>query len=105
MCPPGLPGFTHPFFHLRVQSFRLCGRLSFVDDVAWLVKDKDEDSLSARLEEAATAAQEWANANAGSFDTSKTEAIVLRRRRTNTANARGIRGTRPSTSTNTQPGG
>jgi len=55
------------------------------------VEDKDEDSFSARLEEAATAAQEWANANAASFDTTKTEAIALsRRRRINTANARGI---------------
>jgi len=96
--PPGLPGFTHPFYHLRVWSFQLCGdrvpgvkALSFVDDVAWLVEDKDEDSLSARLEEATTVAQEWANANAVCFDTSKTEAVVLSgRRRTNTANARGI---------------
>jgi len=40
--------------------------------VAWLVEEKDEDSLSAKLEKAATAAQEWANTNAVSFDTSKT---------------------------------
>jgi len=65
--------------------------LSFVDDVAWLVEEKDGDSLSAKLEEAATAAQGWADANAVSFVTSKTEAIVLSRmRRANTAKARGI---------------
>jgi len=71
------------------------------------VEERDEDSLSAKLEEAATAAQEWADANAVSFDTSKTEAIVLsRRRKVSTANARGVQaGDKLSTSTSTQHGG
>ena len=37
--------------------------LSFVDDVVWLVEDGYEDTLSASLEEAAKAAQEWAEEN------------------------------------------
>ena len=55
--------------------------LSFVDDVAWLAEGGHGDALSATLERAAKAAQEWADANAVTFDTQKTEAIVLNRRR------------------------
>ena len=58
------------------------------------MEEKDEDPLSAnkqKQKKEATAAQEWADANAVSFGTSKTEAIALsRRRRVNTANARGV---------------
>jgi len=59
--------------------------------VAWLAEGKSEDALSTNLEEAAKAAQEWADANTVAFDMAKTEAIVLsRRRRTALADARGI---------------
>jgi len=51
--------------------------LSFVDDVAWMAEGDVEDELSETLEQAATAAQEWADTNAVTFDTQKTEAILL----------------------------
>jgi len=66
--------------------------LSYVDGVAWPTEGEHEDGLSATLEEGAKAAQKWADANAGTFDTEKTEAIALsRRRRSPLANARSIR--------------
>ena len=49
--------------------------LPFVDDVAWLAEGKIEDVLSTRLEEAAEAAQECADANAVTFDTDKNERL------------------------------
>ena len=52
--------------------------LSFVDDVAWTAAGEEENELSETLERAAAAAQEWANTT---FDTDKTEAILLSRRR------------------------
>jgi len=55
--------------------------LSFVDDVAWTTEGDTEDDISRTLEQAAAAAQDWAEANAVSFDTEKTEAILLSRRR------------------------
>ena len=55
--------------------------LSFVDDVAWTTEGDSEDEISLTLERAAAAAQEWVEANAVSFDTEKTEAILLSRRR------------------------
>jgi len=56
-----------------------------------MAEGESEDALSTKLEEAAKAAQEWADANAVTFDTDKTEAIVLsKRRRTALADARGI---------------
>jgi len=81
--------------------------LAFVDDVTWLAEGENKDALSATLERAAKAAQEWADANAVTFDTQKTEAIVLsRRRRTPLANARGIRvGETRCASTTRRPGG
>ena len=50
--------------------------LSFGDDVAWLAEGEHEDALSETLERAAKAAQEWADANAVTFDGS-VEASVL----------------------------
>ena len=52
-----------------------------MDDVAWATEGATEDGISETLEQAATAAQEWAAANAVTFDTEKTEAILLSRRR------------------------
>jgi len=66
--------------------------LSFVDDVAWTTQGTTEDNISESLEQAATAAQEWAAANAVSFDTEKTEAILLSRRRKHQAPAGPPRG-------------
>ena len=62
----------------RVPGIR---SLSFVDDVAWTSEGATEDAISESLEQAATAAQEWAAANAATFDTEKTEAILFSRRR------------------------
>jgi len=67
--------------------------LSFVDDVAWTTEGATEDDISESLEQAATVAQEWATANAVTFDTEKTEAILLSRRKkrnTPAATPRGI---------------
>ena len=55
--------------------------LSFVDDVAWTTEGDTVDDISPTLKQAAAAAQEWAEANAIAFDTEKTEAILLSRRR------------------------
>jgi len=52
-----------------------------VDDVAWTSEGATEDAIGESLEQAATAAQEWAVANAVTFDTEKTEAILFSRRR------------------------
>jgi len=66
--------------------------LSFVGDVAWTTEGETEDGISETLEQAAAAAQEWAEANAVTFDTQKTEAILLsrRRKRRTAATPRGI---------------
>ena len=55
--------------------------LSFVDDVAWTTEGTTGNGISESLEQTAAAAQEWATANAVSFDTAKTEAILLSGRR------------------------
>ena len=52
-----------------------------MDDVAWTAEGDTEEDISQMLEQAAAAAQEWAEANAVTFDTEKTEAILLSRRR------------------------
>jgi len=62
----------------RVPSVKA---LSFVDVVAWTTEGDAEDDISQTLEQAAAAAQEWAEANAVAFDTEKTEAILRSRRR------------------------
>jgi len=55
--------------------------LSFIDDVVWMVEGDGEDELSETLERAATAAQEWADASAVTFDAQKMETILLSRLR------------------------
>jgi len=45
--------------------------LSFVDDVAWTAEGANEEDTSERLEQAASAAQEWGEANAVTFDTER----------------------------------
>jgi len=83
--------------------------LSFVDDVAWMVEGDGEDELSETLERAASAAQEWADPNAVTFDTQKTEAILLSRRRKSRNPAAAPEASRSqgtwSTSINRRPGG
>ena len=49
--------------------------LSFVDDVAWLAEDRNEN-LNATLEAVAAAAQRWADQNEVTFDPAKTEAVL-----------------------------
>jgi len=83
--------------------------LSFVDDVAWTAVGDEEDDLSETLERAATAAQEWADINAVTFDTERMEAILLSRRRKRKSLAphhEGSRlGTKWSSSMRRRPGG
>ena len=55
-----------------------------MDDVAWTTEGETEDGISETLEQAAAAAQEWAEANAVTFDTQVTEAILRRRRKRRT---------------------
>jgi len=50
--------------------------LSFVDDVAWVAEGAEKNEISEILERAAAAAQEWAEDNAVTFDTQKTEATL-----------------------------
>ena len=79
--------------------------LSFVDDVAWTTEGATEDGISETLEQAAAAAQEWAGANAATFDTQKAEAILLSRRRkrkTPAAPPRGIQVEGRTVHSNTQ---
>ena len=63
---------------------RMDGRIraiSFVDDIAWWTGAKDTKGVQQHLEEAASHAMQWARSNAVSFDTEKTEAIWLLRKR------------------------
>jgi ribonuclease HI len=55
--------------------------LSFVDDIAWWTSAKDAAGVRQHLTEAAAYALEWAHDNAVTFDTEKTEAIWLSRKR------------------------
>ena len=65
--------------------------LSFVDDVAWLAEGKDENNLSATLEAAVSAAQQWAKrTRARSTRRRYIETILLSRRTTTVAQERGI---------------
>jgi len=56
----------------------------------WTTEGESEDDISQTLELAATAAQEWVEANAVTFDTEKTEAILLSRRRKRKSPTQGI---------------
>jgi hypothetical protein len=55
--------------------------ISFVDDIAWWTSAKDTAGVQRQLAEAAAYALEWAHNNAVTFDTEKTEAIWLSRKR------------------------
>ena len=57
--------------------------LSFVDDVTLLVSATSVRDVSIRLERGARLAIRWGEMNAASFETSKTEAILLSRSRRN----------------------
>jgi len=65
----------------------------YTSSYTWTTEGDTEEDISQTLEQAATAAQEWAGANAVTFDTEKMEAILLsrrRKRRTTTAHPQGI---------------
>jgi ribonuclease HI len=55
--------------------------LSFVDDVTWLVRGKTADQVARKLERCATMTLGWAQRNAVTFETEKTEAILFTRKR------------------------
>jgi len=55
--------------------------LPFVGDVAWVATGKDVEGVTAKLEACVVAAEEWAQANAVSFDKGKTEAVLFRKGR------------------------
>ena len=55
--------------------------LSFVDDVTWLVRGKTADQVARKLERCATTTLGWAQRNAVTFETEKTEAILFTRKR------------------------
>jgi len=55
--------------------------ISFVDDIARWTSAKDAKGVQQQLTEAAAHALHWAHDNAVTFDTEKTEAIWLSRKR------------------------
>ena len=55
--------------------------ISFVDDVTWLVEDRDVGEVVQRLERYAAASLTWADGNAVRFEMSKTEAVLFSRRK------------------------
>ena len=55
--------------------------ISFVDDVTFLVSASSVEEVSSRLERCARLAIRWGERNAATFETSKTEAILLSRSR------------------------
>ena len=58
-----------------------CRGISLVDDITWVVKGVDLDDMAQKLEGCAAASLRWANDNAVRFETSKTEAILLSKKR------------------------
>ena len=56
--------------------------LSFVDDISWWAEGKNDEEVTAKLSEAATAAAEWAARNGVAFDQGKTEAAIFHKKRT-----------------------
>jgi len=62
-----------------------CGseRISFVDDVAWVVEDEDVGECTQQLERCAAETTIWAEKNACRFDIEKMEAMLFTRRRKN----------------------
>lgn len=55
--------------------------ICFVDDVTWLVEGVDVSDVVRKLGQCASASLEWAQGNAVRFETAKTEAILLSRKR------------------------
>ena len=55
--------------------------ISFVDDVTWLVEGNNIDDVVTGLEQCAAATLRWADSNAVRFEMSKTEAMLLSRRK------------------------
>ena len=68
-----------------------CRGISFVDDITWVVEGVDLDDVAQKLEGCAAASLRWANDNAVCFETSKTEAILLSKKRKHQQNNRAIR--------------
>jgi len=55
--------------------------LSFVDDIGWWADGKDDEVVTAKLSEAATASMVWAAQNGVEFDHGKTEAAIFWKKR------------------------
>ena len=58
-----------------------CRGLSFVDDITWFYEGNTIEEVTQGLERAAAESLRWAESNAVRFETAKTEAILLSRRR------------------------
>jgi hypothetical protein len=61
----------------------ICGGkgLSFADDVAWWVEEKDDREVAEKLSKASAAACKWATSNGITFDHGKSEAVFFSRAR------------------------
>jgi len=71
-------------FDVMEQAATGISRLSFVDDIGWLVEGNGEEEVAAKLSEAAAAAMEWGRNNGVAFDPGKTEAAMFWRKRKGT---------------------
>ena len=58
-----------------------CRGISFVDDITWVVEGEDLRDLTTKLGECADNSLRWAEKNAVCFETSKTEAVLLTKRK------------------------
>jgi ribonuclease HI len=77
------------FFHLEPpppkrffqEKDKSITALSFVDDVAWVVRGDEVKQCVQQMEQCAKKAKEWAANNAVEFDIQKTEAVLFSRKR------------------------
>jgi len=58
--------------------------LSFVDDIRWWAKGRNNEEVAVKLSEVAAAAMEWGKDNGVAFDQGKTEAAMFWRKRKGT---------------------
>ena len=68
-----------------------CRVISFVDDITWVVEGVNPKGVAQKLEMCAAASLRWANDNAVHFETSKTKAILLSKKRKHRQSNRTIR--------------
>ena len=68
-----------------------CRGISFVDDITWGTEEVDLNDVVRKLERCATASLDWADSNAVRFETSKTEVVLISRKRKHRRCERAIR--------------